>query len=233
MSKQARLLVVEDDAAVRALLVAYLEKDDYRVDGAPTAADAEKLLQSCDYAMVLLDLGLPDEDGLVVARRLRARSTVPIVFVTERSADADKIAALELGGDDYLTKPFNPRELSARVRNILSRAGGQLPSARSEEAISIGGWRLDLGKRVLEDGGGKTLTLTRAEYDILRSLVMAKGRVLSREALLDAISSTRSDDVSDRTIDVLISRLRRKMESDPKSPQVILTVPGVGYRLNL
>ena len=213
MSMQIRLLVVEDDPALRALLIAYLEKDNYRVDGASTAAEAELLLQSRQYAMILLDLGLPDEDGLVVARRLRTKSTVPIMFVTQRAADTDKITALEMGGDDYIVKPFNPRELSARVHNILKRTASLVQSARTENPIPLGSWRLNVGKRLLEDSDGKTLAITRAEFDILRSLSAAKGRVLSRDTLLDAIGSNRHDDVSDRTIDVLISRLRKKIES--------------------
>jgi two-component system torCAD operon response regulator TorR len=233
MSTQIRLLVVEDDPALRALLIAYLEKDNYRVEGASTAAEAEKLLGSRHYAMILLDLGLPDEDGLVVARRLRTKSTVPIIFVTQRSGDADRIIGLEMGADDYIVKPFNPRELSARVRNILNRTSPMARDAQTEAPIAIGSWRLDLGKRLLRDGEGKQLAITRAEFDILRSLSAVKGRVQSRDALLDAIGSSSSDDVSDRTIDVLISRLRKKIEADPRSPRIILTVPGVGYRLDL
>jgi two-component system torCAD operon response regulator TorR len=233
MPMQIRLLVVEDDPALRALLIAYLEKDNYRVDGASTAADAERLLRSNQYAMILLDLGLPDEDGIVVARRLRTRSTVPIVFVTQRAGDADRISGLEMGADDYIVKPFNPRELSARVRNILNRTSPTARAAQAETPIAIGGWCLDLGKRLLQDGEGKQLAITRAEFDILRSLSAAKGRVQSRDALLDAIGSDARDDVSDRTIDVLISRLRKKIEADPRSPRIILTVPGIGYRLGL
>lgn len=232
MAQILRLLVVEDDPAVRALLVAYLEKDNYRVDGVSTALEAEKCLQGYEYAMVLLDLGLPDEDGLVLARKLRTKSAVPIVFVTERSADAEKIAALEMGGDDYITKPFNPRELSARIRNILSRAGGHEGSATTVDRFAFHDWWLDVGKRTVEDSEGKALSITRAEFDVLRSLLFANGRILSRDALLDAVGS-KNDDVSDRTIDVLVSRLRKKIEPDLKSPTIIVTVPGVGYRLGV
>src|SRR5262245_35727409 len=123
MSRLLRLLVVEDEPSVQALLIAYLEKDGYQASGASTANEAQTLLSTPAFDMVLLDLGLPDEDGLVVARRLRARSNIPIVFITQRIGEPDKISALELGGDDYILKPFNPRELSARIRNILARTG--------------------------------------------------------------------------------------------------------------
>ena len=232
MPRHLRLLVVEDDPAVSALLVAYLEKDHYQVDSALSAAEAEKFLRDREYAMVLLDLGLPDEDGLVLARKLRTRSAVPIVFVTERSTDDDKIAALEMGGDDYITKPFNPRELSARIRNILNRAQTSSSSSPAQDRIAIGTWWLNVGRRTLDNSDGESLTITRAEFDVLRALAHANGRVLSRNALLDAISS-RSEDASNRTIDVLVSRLRRKIEPAPDKPCVIVTVPGIGYRLEM
>ncbi len=229
--KLPQLLVVEDDPAVRALLVAYLEKDGYHVASASTVFEAEQRTGTRSYAMVIVDLGLPDEDGLVFARRLRTKSNVPIVFVTERSTDSDKIAALEMGGDDYVTKPFNPRELSARIHNILIRSGRGAERSSTEARIAIGEWWLDVGKRTFEDQAGNPQALTRAEFDLLSALVNAKGRVLCRNYLLDAISS-KSDDACDRTIDVLVSRLRRKIEPSSRRPRIILTVPGIGYRID-
>jgi two-component system, OmpR family, torCAD operon response regulator TorR len=232
MSRRPRLLVVEDDPAILSLFVAYLEKDGYQVVGAATAASAEALVKKQEFDLVLLDLGLPDEDGLVVARRIRASSTVPLVFVTQRTADADKIAGLELGADDYITKPFNPRELSARVRNILARADSGRSRQVPENLVRFGEWVLDLGRYTLTGGDGKPVPLTRAEFDILKTLLLASGRAVSREMLLDAIRPKNSEG-SDRAIDVLVSRLRRKLESGAGPPTVIVTILGVGYRIGV
>jgi two-component system, OmpR family, torCAD operon response regulator TorR len=232
MSRRPRLLVVEDDPAILSLFVAYLEKDGYQVAGAATAASAGALVKKQEFDLILLDLGLPDEDGLVVARRIRASSTIPLVFVTQRAADADKITGLELGADDYVTKPFNPRELSARVRNILARADRSGSRQGPEDIVRFGEWVLDLGRYTLTGGGGKPVPLTRAEFDILKTLLLASGRAVSREMLLDAIRP-KSSEGSDRAIDVLVSRLRRKLESGAGPPTVIVTILGVGYRIGV
>ena len=226
------MLVVEDDPAILSLFVAYLEKDGYQVTGAATAASAEDMVKKQEFDLILLDLGLPDEDGLVVARRIRASSTTPLVFVTQRASDADKIAGLELGADDYVTKPFNPRELSARVRNILSRADRSGSRQGPEDVVRFGEWVFDLGRYTLRDGGGNTVPLTRAEFDVLKALLLASGRAVTREMLLDAIRP-KNPEGSDRAIDVLVSRLRRKLESGDGRPTVIVTVLGVGYRIGV
>jgi len=231
MSRRPRLLVVEDDPAILSLFVAYLEKEGYQVAGAVTAASAEAQIKKQEFDLILLDLGLPDEDGLVVARRIRASSTIPLVFVTQRAADADKIAGLELGADDYVTKPFNPRELSARVRNILARAGSRSLQG-VEDVVRFGEWVLDLGRYTLTDGAGNGVPLTRAEFDVLKALLLASGRAVTREMLLDAIRQ-KNPEGSDRAIDVLVSRLRRKLESAEGPPTVIVTVLGVGYRIGV
>jgi two-component system, OmpR family, torCAD operon response regulator TorR len=232
LSRRQHLLVVEDDPAVLSLFVAYLEKDGYQVTGATTAASAEALVKKQEFDLILLDLGLPDEDGLVVARRIRASSAVPLVFVTQRTGEADKIAGLELGADDYITKPFNPRELSARIRNILARTdrGSLRPGVK--DVVHFGGWALDLGRYTLTDGGGNPIPLTRAEFDVLKSLLLASGRAVTRDALLDAIRA-KNPEGSDRIIDVLVSRLRRKLEAREVAPKVIVTVLGVGYRIGV
>jgi two-component system, OmpR family, torCAD operon response regulator TorR len=232
MSRRPRLLMVEDDPAILSLFGAYLEKEGYQVVGAATAASAEALVKKQEFDLILLDLGLPDEDGLVVARRIRASSTVPLVLVTQRSADADKIAGLELGADDYVTKPFNPRELSARIRNILARADRGASRQVLEDVVRFGGWTLDLGRYTLTDGGGNAVPLTRAEFDVLKALLQASGRAVTREMLLDAIRA-RNTEGSDRAIDVLVSRLRRKLESGEGPPTIIITVLGVGYRIGV
>jgi two-component system torCAD operon response regulator TorR len=232
MSRRPRLLVVEDDPAILSLFVAYLEKDGYQVAGAATAASAEALVKKHEYDLILLDLGLPDEDGLVVARRIRATSMIPLVFVTQRAADADKIAGLEMGADDYVTKPFNPRELSARVRNILARADRSRSRQVPEDVVRFAAWVLDLGRYTLTDGAGNAVPLTRAEFDVLKALLLAGGRAVTREMLLDAIRQ-KNPEGSDRAIDVLVSRLRRKLESGEGPPTVIITVLGVGYRIGV
>jgi len=227
--RRPRLLVVEDDPAVLSLFVAYLEKDGYQVAGAATAATAEALVRKQEFDLILLDLGLPDEDGLVVARRIRTGSNIPLVFVTQRSADADKIAGLEMGADDYITKPFNPRELSARVRNILARTDKSRSRQGLGDVVRFGEWLLDLGRYTLSDAAGNAVALTRAEFDVLKALLLAGGRAVTREILLDAIKH-KNPEGSDRAIDVLVSRLRRKLEGPPT---VIVTVPGVGYRIGV
>jgi two-component system torCAD operon response regulator TorR len=232
MSRRPRLLVVEDDPAILSLFVAYLEKDGYQVAGATTAASAEAMVKKQEFDLILLDLGLPDEDGLVVARRIRASSNTPLVFVTQRASDADKIAGLELGADDYITKPFNPRELSARVRNILARADRSGSRQGPEDIVRFGEWVLDLGRYTLRDGGGNAVPLTRAEFDVLKALLLASGRAVTREMLLDAIRP-KNPEGSDRAIDVLVSRLRRKLKSGDGRPTVIVTVLGVGYRIGV
>jgi two-component system, OmpR family, torCAD operon response regulator TorR len=232
MSRRPRLLVVEDDPAILSLFVAYLEKDGYQVAGAATAASAEAMVRKQAFDLILLDLGLPDEDGLVVARRIRASSTTPLVFVTQRASDADKIAGLELGADDYVTKPFNPRELSARVRNILARADRSGFRQGPEDIVRFGEWVLDLARYTLRDGGGNIVPLTRAEFDVLKALLLASGRAVTREMLLDA-TRPKNPEGSDRAIDVLVSRLRRKLESGDGRATVIVTVLGVGYRIGV
>src|SRR5262249_38372368 len=163
MSRRPRLLVVEDDPAILSLFVAYLEKDGYQVAGATTAASAEALVKKQEFDLILLDLGLPDEDGLVVARRIRASSTIPLVFVTQRTGDADKIAGLELGADDYVTKPFNPRELSARVRNILARADKNRSRQALGDVVRFGERALDLGRCTLLGSGRNPVALKHAQ----------------------------------------------------------------------
>jgi two-component system torCAD operon response regulator TorR len=232
MTRQQHLLIVEDDVSVRSLISAFLEKENFRVTTASDANEAQSLLNKTSFDMVLIDLGLPDEDGLVIARKLKARSDVPIVFVTQRADDGSKLAGLEMGGDDYITKPFNPKELVARIRNILRRKGGDHGGASQAQVFSFGDWRIDLARRQLLDTGSGEVTLTRAEFDLLAALVLANGRVLSRDFLIDAISS-HSEDISDRTVDVLVSRVRKKLEDDEKPPRIIITIPTLGYRLGV
>jgi len=226
------LLVVEDDASIRALLRAYLESANFGVLEAASANEAFGSFKRHRVDLVLLDLELPDEDGLVVARQLRARSDVPIIVVTQRDEASDRIAGLEIGADDYVTKPFNARELLARVRNILKRAGHGDAEHAAQTSWDLGALVLDEGRRCLTHAEGGEIALTRAEFDLLTALVRARGRVLSRGQLLDAVRHG-ADEVQPKLVDVLVSRLRKKIELHANSRQVIVTVKGLGYKLGV
>ncbi|TAN45682.1 MAG: response regulator transcription factor [Rhodospirillales bacterium] len=226
------LLVVEDDEFVQALLAAYLEKEGFKVWKAMNGREMLCLLSQERIDLILLDLTLPDEDGLTLARQVRARSMIPIIVLTARTERHDRLAALEIGADDYMVKPFDPQELCLRVRNLLNRASGSDHAlshgiGRNRDRITFEGFTLDLAGHSLLDQRGKQIPLSPAEFNLLSSLAHAPGRVLSRSQLLDAVS--RNDDPpSERLIDVLISRLRRKLGH----PALIVTAPGLGYRFS-
>ena len=227
------VLIVEDDLALRELMAAYLEERGYRILLAEDAKGFHRAMAKGGVDMVLLDLELPDEDGLVLARQLTSKSDVPFIIVTGRGGRDDRITGLELGADDYVTKPFDPRELTLRIRNVLGRKGNpdKIPPKRPEaRPIRFGGWTLDAEERSLINEDGREAVLTRAEFDLLASLGLAQGRVKSRDALIDAVSYG-SEPPSDRAIDVLISRIRKKIETNPKKPEWVKTVSGHGYRL--
>tara|TARA_B100000315_G_C14583421_1_gene591681 strand:+ start:1441 stop:2148 length:708 start_codon:yes stop_codon:yes gene_type:complete len=228
------LLVVEDDELVQALLAAYLKAEGFKVSYAGTGKEMLAILNTESIDLILLDLGLPDEDGLTLTRQVRARSSLPIVVITARKGREDRLAALELGADDYLTKPFDPEELVLRVHNLLGRIRGDTSSeviARDNNAIEFDGWKIDINGRTITDPGGDDISLTNAEFNLFAALAKAPNRVLSRDFLLDAVS--RDDDApSDRLIDVLVSRVRKKIEAEPKKPKLIVTVPGCGYKFS-
>lgn len=237
MAGGSTILVVEDDSALLEVMAAYLEESGYRVLKAQSAKEFHQVMgRQMVVDMILLDLELPDEDGLVVGRQIQARSKTPFIIVSARGGRDDRIAGLELGADDYVTKPFDPRELLLRIRNILERRGKnvqvQTKWKTPEEAESqrLGCWNLNLGYRSLIHDDGHNAGLTRAEFDLLASLALSKGRVKSRDALIDAVSYG-NEPPSDRAIDVLVSRIRKKIETDPKKPILVLTIPGYGYRL--
>ena len=230
MAEQTRILVVEDEAVTRDLLATLLRKE-YAVTAVADAASALSQMKQGGFELLVLDLNLPDGDGLTLARELGPRPGPAVIIVTARSDDVDRIIGLELGADDYITKPFNPRELLARVKAVLRRM--QVPSADAAAAsagpVVFEGWTLDPGRRTLKDPQGRDVHLTRAEFDLLAVLATRAGRAQTRDQLLDAIAGRESAPF-DRTIDVLIARLRRKIEVDPKSPKLILTMPGFGYK---
>ncbi|MFM5243619.1 two-component system response regulator TorR [Aeromonas media] len=225
------ILVVEDDAVTREKLTGYFEREGYRVTAVENGQEMRAVLADQTVDLVMLDINLPGEDGLLLTRELRARSTVGIILVTGRSDAVDRIVGLEMGADDYVTKPFELRELLVRVKNLLWRislaAAAPSEPAVADDAVRFGPWRFDIPRRQLSKDG-VPVRLTKAEYEVLVAFVAHPGRVLSRERILTLISH-RGDGPSDRTIDVLIRRLRGKMEPDPRDPQLFVTVHGEGY----
>jgi two-component system, OmpR family, response regulator len=231
MAKTPHILVVDDDREIRSLVAQLLRKHGFRVTDAADGREMMQVIENGRFDLVVLDLMLPGEDGLSLCRRVRATSSMPIIMLTAMGEETDRIVGLEMGADDYLPKPFNPRELLARIRAVLRRAGGEVPEPTAEDAGSLRvfeGWSLDTAKRELRAPDGTLVPLTAGEYDLLAAIVERPGRVLSRDQLLDL---TRGRDAVpfDRSVDVQISRLRRKLETDPKEPQIIKTVRGGGY----
>lgn len=234
MSIPRHILVVDDDADLRQMVADYLGDYDLRVTGAPDGAAMREAMAREVVDLVLLDLKLPSEDGMTLARELRETSSVPIVILTGRKDDVDRIMGLELGADDYLTKPFNLRELLARIRAILRRTQAH-PATRVEgrnpQAFRFGAWELDLRSRRLTSNDGERVELTHAEFALLAAFLGAPERILSREQLLE-LSRGNDENLFDRSIDVQILRLRRKIESDPSRPKLIRTERGAGYFFN-
>lgn len=226
-----KLLIVEDDTFVLGLLGALLESKGYQIVQVSTGKEMFAAFSQERFDLILLDLGLPDEDGFVLLRQLRTTSNIPVIVLTSRLDVEDRVLALELGADDFLSKPADHREIALRISRLLGRSQPEAPRPQSSpRQLSVSGYTLDLDARTVLDDRGKNYTLTRSEFDLLASFFRSPNRVLSRDTLLDAIS--RGDDPQfDRAVDVTISRLRKKIERDPKTPELILTVPGVGYRL--
>ncbi len=225
-TRPCHVLIVEDDSVTRAKLAGYLEAAGYRVSEAADGQQLRRVLTRDPADLVLLDINLPGEDGLELTREIRARSEVGIILVSGRTDDVDRIVGLEMGADDYVTKPFNPRELLARAKNLLRRTAG---SARLETPVrTFAGWRFDTRTRRLTGLDGTKVLLTRAEFELLSAFTSRPGEVLSRERLLNAITH-RSWEPNVRTVDVLVRRLRQKIETDPKAPELIVTAHGEGY----
>jgi DNA-binding response OmpR family regulator len=225
-----QLLVVDDDPITCTRLKGYFAGEGYSVLVAHNGQDMWGQLERNDVAVIFLDVGLPGKDGLELARELRAYDeALGIILVSGRSDDVDKIVGLESGADDYVTKPFNSRELLARLKIVLRGARGR-HHKKSDSVILFGRWRFELKHRQLLDQDGKQEILTRGESELLTALASHPGTVLSRERLMQNVSH-RAWDPTDRTIDVLVSRLREKIEDDPKRPEIISTVRGEGYVL--
>jgi two-component system, OmpR family, response regulator len=223
------ILFVEDDRDIRTLLADFLAREGFAVEVAEDGAAVDRVLARMRPDLVILDIMLPGEDGLSICRRLRARGAVPIIMLTAKNDDVDRIVGLELGADDYLGKPFNPRELLARIRAILRRSERTASAAPPQRRRSFAGFVVDLDARSVDARDGARVPLTSAEFDLLACFVERPRRVLTRDQLLDWTRG-RSADPFDRTIDVTVSRLRKKLEgADPAAGAVVTTVRNGGY----
>ncbi|ROR29516.1 response regulator [Inmirania thermothiophila] len=227
--ERPHVLVVDDDPEIRALLAAYLERNGLRASTAEDGRAMWRALAEDRIDLVILDLMLPGEDGLTLCRDLRARSSVPVIMLTARGEETDRIVGLEMGADDYVAKPFSPRELLARIKAVLRRAGGAAGTAPGRR-YRFAGWTLDAVTRQLTSPEGTVVPLSGAEYRLLRVFLERPGRVLARDRLLD-LARGREAAPFDRSIDVLVSRLRRRLGDDGREPRLIRTVRGEGYVL--
>ncbi|MGZ4336998.1 MAG: response regulator [Gaiellaceae bacterium] len=228
MPDSSTILLVDDEDSIQKLLAYPLEREGYRVLQARDGVEALEQFASEHVDLVVLDIMLPKLDGLEVCKRLRAESEVPIIMLTARDDELDKVLGLELGADDYITKPFSIREFRSRVRALLRRAAVSRQVDEDGEVISAQGLTIDLARRVVEVGGNR-VQLTYVEFELLRILASHPGRVYSRRMLLEALWGG-ADYREPRTIDVHVRHLREKLEPDPAEPEYILTVRGVGYR---
>ena len=228
-AEMTRVLVVDDDQAVRQMLVDYLGAHGFEVRAAASGEAMRAELARAAPAVVLLDIGLPGEDGLTLARYLRERHDVGIIMVTGAGDVVDRVAGLEVGADDYIAKPFDPRELRARIKSVLRRleSKGEKKSGSSAR-VTVGRCSLDLKSRTLNDAKGREVPITAMEFELLKALIDHPNQVLSRDQLL-TLTRNREWEPFDRSIDIRITRLRRKVEEDPEHPRAIRTVRGAGY----
>lgn len=230
MEKTAVILVIDDDPDVRELVTEYLQAQDFEVECAADAVAARAAMQRRRPDLVVLDIGLPGEDGLSVARHVRAQHDIGIIMVSGAGDTLDRIIGLEVGSDDYLGKPFDLRELLARIRSVLRRYRKSGPATLEDPSslLALGHVRFDIAGRQLLDAQGLEIPLTTSEYDLLKVLVERPRRVLTRDQIM-SLTHNRDWVPYDRSIDILITRLRRKVEADPAAPQIIKTVRGAGY----
>ena len=227
-SSAHHVLIVEDDEVTRARIAAYFETENYRVSQSQDGNGIHRSIAESDIDVVLLDINLPGKDGLQIARELSERTDVGIILVTARSDEIDRIVGLEIGADDYVTKPFNPRELLARVKNLIRRRHSDHSREQNQRSKSFSGWTLDLARRSLSSDSVDAQSLTRAEFELLVTFLEHPGKTLHREWLMEKVTH-RVWSPNERTIDVLVLRLRNKIEKDSHAPQIILTVHGEGY----
>ena len=224
------ILVVDDHSEIRDLLKRFLEQHGMRVSCASDGKEMKRLLDEREFDLLVLDLMMPGEDGLTLCRELRVKSRLPIIMLTAMGEETDRIIGLEMGADDYLAKPFNPRELLARIKAVMRRTQAEIqpvPETLTRD-LRFDRWLLDINRRELVDEEGVGMSLSTAEFDLLKVFLERPQRVLSRDQLLD-LARGREAVAFDRAIDTLVSRLRRKLERDPKNPELIKTIWGGGY----
>lgn len=231
MSSALHIAVVDDHRDIRELLVRYLGEHGYRVSAAESAAAFRRQLETSAPDLLVLDIMMPGDDGLTLCREVRAKSQIPIIFLTAMVEDTDRIVGLEMGADDYLTKPFNPRELLARIKAVMRRTQSLPPTRETvrAEKIRFGNKSLEVSRREVIGADGVAIPLSHAEFRLLCVFLERPGVILSRDQLLD-LTSGRTADVWDRSIDNQVSRLRRKIEDDPAQPELIKTCWGDGYQ---
>lgn len=228
MRTRHHIVIVEDDPVTRAKLAAYFIAEGYQVSEAADGEQMRSIIEQRPADLLLIDVNLPGEDGLKLTREQRERSDAGIILVTGRTDTVDRIVGLEIGADDYVTKPVEHRELLARVRGLLRRLGNKSPSGTASGLRHFDGWTLDLARRTLQAQDGTYVEMTRAEFRLLAVLTANPGQVLSRERLLHEISR-REWDASDRTVDVIVRRVRQKLNDNPRTPRIIVTSHGEGY----
>jgi len=228
MNSSPKLLVVDDDPELRELTQAYLVKNGFIVNTVETSVGMDEFLATNDVDLLILDLMLPGEHGLAIAKRLKKKKDLPIIIVSAQGEDIDRIVGLEIGADDYLPKPFNPRELLARIRAVLRRSSGKIEEKETESSrLVFNDYELDLNAHSLSRGGEK-VSLTSGEFDLLALLAANPNRVLHRDTILDRLTGAERSPF-DRSIDVRVTRLRGKLEFDPSKPELIKTIWGKGY----
>ena len=228
---ETQLLVVDDDAEIRDLLANYLARENFRVLTAKDGESVDRILAQHRIQLIVLDLMMPGEDGLSICRRIRVSSAVPIIILTAKGEDIDRIIGLEMGADDYISKPFNPRELVARIKAVLWRAKNVYEGPGRDpqnQSLAFDGWVINQSGREVISPDGTEVVLSSGEFNLLVAFASNPKRVLTRDQLLD-LTQGRTLDPYDRSIDVQVSRLRRKIERDPQKPSIIKTVHGVGY----
>jgi two-component system OmpR family response regulator len=234
MDAADHILIVDDDAEIRRLLTSYLAKNGLRADSVAEGKAMWKALEAGRFDLIVLDLMLPGDDGLTLCRDLRARSDIPVIMLTARGEETDRIVGLEMGADDYLAKPFSARELLARIKVVLRRARSLPGNLRPDAArtLRFAGWALDTVDRHLVSEAGIVTPLSGAEYRLLRTFLEHPARVLTRDQLMD-LTQGREAEALDRSIDVQVSRLRQRLGDDPREPRLIKTVRGEGYVLSV
>ena len=228
MAEQDHILVVEDEPITREQLVSYFEEEGFRVTSAGTGEEVLDLVTDSDIILVLLDIKLPGKDGLTLTREIRAESDIGVILVTSKQEQIDRILGLESGADDYVTKPFDPRELLSRARNLIRRVHIQQKQRRKNHIRSFEGWQLDLNKRELTSPDGETSTLSAGEYQLLLAFMEKAGEVMNRDQLMNRIRN-REWFPDDRYIDVLVGQLRKKLGERAANAKIIATIHGTGY----